>query len=341
MKEVTIVGIDLAKRVFQVHGAAADGAVVFRKKLSRAQLLPFLAAQPACVVAMEACATAHHWGREIGRLGHEVRLIPPVYVKPFVKRQKNDTADAEAIAEAATRPTMRFVAVKTQAQQARATTFRARDLLVRQRTQLSNALRGHLAEYGIVAAQGMVQLKRLQEALETSPDLPQAVREIGRMYLEQIAVCSEKIATLERALRLEAARGAVTARLQTMPGVGPITAMAVEAFAPPMGSFRRGRDFAAWLGLVPRQKSTGGKQILGRTSKMGQRDIRRLLITGAMTVVRAALRTEKIKDGWLARMLARKPRLVVAIALANKMARSIWAMLVKGEDYRDPAATPA
>jgi len=236
---------------------------------------------------------------------------------------------------------MRFVAVKTEAQQARATTFRARDLLVRQRTQLSNALRGHLAEYGLVAAQGMVQLKRLQEALEISPGLPPAVREIGRMYVEQIAVCSDKIATLERALRLEAARGEVTARLQTMPGVGPITAMAIEAFAPPMGSFRRGRDFAAWLGLVPRQRSTGGKQILGRTSKMGQRDIRRLLITGAMAVVRAALRTGKIKEGWLAGMLARKPRLVVAIALANKMARSIWAMLVKGEDYRDPKAAAA
>ena len=163
-ERVTIVGVDLAKRVFQLHGATADGTVVFRKKLSRAQLLPFLVAQPACTVAMEACATAHHWGREIGRLGHAVRLIPPAYVKPFVKRQKNDTADAEAIAEAASRPTMRFVAVKTEAQQARATTFRARDLLVRQRTQLSNALRGHLAEYGVVAAQGMVQLKRLQEA---------------------------------------------------------------------------------------------------------------------------------------------------------------------------------
>jgi transposase len=187
----------------------------------------------------------------------------------------------------------------------------------------------------------MVQLKRMQEASETSPGLPQAVRAIAGMYLEQIAVCSEKIATLERALRLEAARGEITARLQTMPGVGPITAMAVETFAPPMGSFRRGRDFAAWLGLVPRQKSTGGKQILGRISKMGRRDIRRLLITGAMTVVRAALRTGKIKEGWLARMLARKPRLVVAIALANKMARSIRAMLVKQEDYRDPAAAPA
>ena len=343
MGEVSIVGIDLAKRVFHIHGAAADGSVIFRKKLTRAQFLPFMAAQPPVTVAMEACATAHHWGREIRQLGHAVRLIPPAYVKPFVKRQKNDTADAEAIAEAASRPTMRFVAVKTEAQQARATTFRARDLLIRQRTQLSNALRGHLAEYGIVAPQGMVQLKRLEEALEaSSPGLPPAVREVGRMYLDQISLCSEKIVQLERTLRFDAARSKMTVRLQTMPGIGPITALAVEAFAPPMESFRRGRDFAAWLGLVPRQNSTGGKQILGRTSKMGQRDIRRLLITGAMAVVRAVLRTRKLEESsWLARMLARKPRLVVAIALANKMARSIWAMLVKGEDYRNPAAVPA
>lgn len=340
MKEVTIAGLDLAKRVFQLHGATADGSVVFRKKLSRNQLLPFLAAQRPCTVAMEACATAHHWGREIGQLGHSVRLIPPAYVKPFVKRQKNDSADAEAIAEAACRPTMRFVAVKTEAQQARAMMFRTRDLLVRQRTQLSNALRGHLAEYGVVAAQGMLHLRQLQDAMEAAPSrLPPLVCEIGGMYLDQIAVCSEKIARLERALRFEAARGEVTARLQTMPGVGPITAMAVEAFAPPMESFRRGRDFAAWLGLVPRQKSSGGKQILGKTSKMGQRDIRRLLINGAMAVVRARLRGGKLATGsWLDRMLGRKPRLVVAIALANKMARSIWAMLVKEQDYRDPAA---
>ena len=219
MKEVTIVGVDLAKRVFQLHGAAADGSVVFRKKLSRAQLLPFLAAQPACTVAMEACATAHHWGREIEQLGHAVRLIPPVYVKPFVKRQKNDAADAEAIAEAASRPTMRFVAVKTEAQQARVMTFRARDLLVRQRTQLINALRGHLAEYGVVAAQGMPHLKRLQAAVEDpSSGLPPAVCEIGRMYLDQIAACSEKIVKLEKALRREAAQAETTARLQTMPG---------------------------------------------------------------------------------------------------------------------------
>lgn len=342
MTEVTIIGVDLAKRVFQVHGAAADGSVVFRKKLSRAQFLQFLARQPVCTVAMEACATSHYWGREIEKLGHTVRAIPPIYVKPFVKRQKNDAADAEAIAEAASRPTMRFVAVKTEEQQARALIFRTRDLLVRQRTQLINALRGHLAEYGVVVAQGVVHVKRLQDAIDAPEvNLPTMVRDIGRMYLDQIAMCSDKIGVLEKSIRAEAARGETTARLQTMPGIGPVCAMAIEAFAPPMDSFRRGRDFSAWLGLVPRQKSTGGKQILGKTSKMGQRDIRRLLIIGAMSMVRWAVRKGAPEGSWLARMLARKPRMVVAIALANKMARSVWAMLTKQEDYRDPVVAAA
>lgn len=337
MSEVNIVGVDLAKRVFQVHGAKADGSVKFRKKLSRAQFLPFLAKVPACVVAMEACATSHYWGREIRKLGHKVRLIAPIYVKPFVKRQKNDAADAEAIAEAASRQTMRFVAVKTEEQQASAMVFRARDLLVRQRTQLVNALRGHLAEYGIVAAQGAVHLKTLKSSLEaTEADLPAAVCEVARIYLDQIDACAVKISTLEKTIRGKAAVGEVSARLQTMPGIGPISATAIEAFAPPMEEFQRGRDFAAWLGLVPRQKSTGGKQILGKTSKMGQRDIRRLLIIGAMSVIRAAVRNAPSEGTWLARMLACKPRMVVAIALANKMARGVWAMLTKQENYRNP-----
>ena len=342
MAEATIIGIDLAKRVFQLHGAAADGSVVFRKKLSRAQLLVFLARVPACTVAMEACATAHHWGREVERLGHAVRLIPPIYVKPFIKRQKNDAADAEAIAEAASRPTMRFVVVKTEEQQSRALIFRARDLLVRQRTQLINALRGHLAEFGVVAAQGIVHVDRLREAIDApEADLPPLLCDVGRMYLDQITICSDRIAALETSLRIEAAKGEMTVRLQTMPGIGPICALAIEAFAPPMESFQRGRDFSAWLGLVPRQHSTGGKQILGKTSKMGQRDIRRLLIIGAMSRVRWAVRKGAPEGSWLARMLARKPRMVVAIALANKMARSVWAMLRKQEDYRDPMAAAA
>jgi transposase len=339
MEKANIIGLDLAKRSFQAHGAQIDGGVAFRKKLSRDKLLGFLALQPRCVVAMEACGSAHHWGRAIGDLGHEVRLIAPVYVKPFVKRQKNDAADAEAICEAASRPTMRFVAVKTEEQQSRAMLFRTRDLLVRQRTQLINALRGHLAEHGVVAPQGPANIHVLEEAVEeTTPLLPLLVVELSRVFLDQIDGLSKKIAELEKATIHEAARGAMTRRLQTMPGVGPITAMAIETFAPPMSVFKRGRDFTAWLGLVPRQHSTGGKQVLGRISKMGQRDIRRLLIVGAMTIVRWARRKGAQEGSWLHRMLARKPRMLVAIALANKMARAIWAMLTRGEDYRVPAA---
>jgi len=342
MEKVSIIGLDLAKRCFQAHGASAGGGVAFRKKLSREKVLTFLAEQPRCVVAMEACGSAHHWGRAIRDLGHEVRLIPPVYVKPFLKRQKNDAADAEAIAEAASRPTMRFVAVKNEDQQARAMLFRTRDLLVRQRTQLINALRGHLAEHGVVAPQGPANLEPLALAIEESgTSLPLLVVELGRVYLDQIETLSQKIAELETATSREAKRGATTRRLQTMPGVGPITAMAIETFAPPMEVFKRGRDFAAWLGLVPRQHSTGGKQRLGKTSKMGQRDIRRLLIIGAMAVVRWACRRGAPEGSWLARMLARKPRMLLAIALANKMARSIWAMQTKGEDYRIPAIAAA
>lgn len=339
MADATIIGVDLAKQVFQAHGAAADGSVVFRRKLSRAQFLSFLAGHPRCVVAMEACATSHNWGREIERLGHAVRLMPPIYVKPFVKRQKNDAADAEAIAEAASRPTMRFVAIKTEAQQARAMLFRTRDLLVRQRTQTINALRGHLAEHGVVAPQGIVQVKRLADAVNVEASrLPVMVRDLGLLYLEQIEALTVKIVELDKRLRSAAAEADTTRRLQTMPGVGPITAIAMETFAPPMEDFRRSRDFAAWLGLVPRQHSTGGKARLGKTSKMGQRDIRRLLITGAMAVIQAAARRGTARIVWLERMLAKKPRMLVAIALANKMARGLWAMMTKQQDYRNPAA---
>lgn len=337
-EKVSIIGLDLAKRSFQMHGACADGAVAFRRKLSRDRFLAFLAEQPRCVVAMEACGGAHHWARAIRDMGHEVRLIPPAYVKPFVKRQKNDAADAEAIAEAASRPTMRFVAVKEAEQQARAMLFRTRDLLVRQRTQLINALRGHLAEHGVVAPQGPSNVKVLADGIESATtSLPLLVVELSRVFLGQIDGLSAKIAELEKATACEAAHGATTRRLQTMPGIGPVTAMAIETFAPPMGVFRRGRDFSAWVGLVPRQHSTGGKQILGKTSKMGQRDIRRLLIICAMAVIRSALRKGAREGSWL-RMLVRKPRMLMAIELANKMARSVWAMLTKGEDYRIPAA---
>jgi len=335
MEEVSVIGINLAKRSFQVHGARADGSVAFRRKLSRGKVLSFLASQPPCTVAMEACAGAHYWGREIAALGHEVRLVPPIYVKPFVKRQKNDAADAEAITEAAERPTMHFVAVKTEAQQAQAMLFHTRDLLVRQRTQTINALRSHLAEYGVVAPKGRARIWQLAAVLEDEDcGLPQAVVELGWLLLGRIEELDDKIDGLDRELLARAREDEVTARLMTIPGIGPVTAMAIQAFAPPMESFRRGRDFSAWLGLVPRQHTTGGKPRLGGISKMGQRDLRRLLVSGAMTVVTHAIRRGEITDPWLAGMLARKPKKLVAVALANKMARTVWALTTKKETYR-------
>jgi transposase len=341
VEQATIIGVDLAKRIFQVHGAASDGRPVLRKKVSRVQLLSLLARQPRSLVAMEACATAHFWGRAIGELGHEVRLIPPVYVKPFVRRQKNDAADAEAIAEAASRPTMSFVSVKTEDQQARSMIFRTRDLLVGQRTQLVNALRGHLAEHGIIAPQGLSRVKVLAAALCEVTTLHPMVRDLSHRYLDHIGRLDAEISALDKQLRQSARDDEASKRLQTMPGIGPITAAAIEAFAPPMTTFKRGRDFAAWLGLVPRQHSSGGKPRLGRISKMGQRDIRRLLIIGAMAVIRWAARKGAAKGSWLERQMAKKPRLVVAIALANKMARSVWAMLTRSENYRGSALAAA
>ncbi len=339
MEEVAIIGIDLAKRSFQVHGARADGSVAYRGKLSRGKLLGFLGSQPPCTVAMEACASAHYWGREMGALGHEVRLVPPIYVKPFVKRNKNDAADAEAITEAAQRPTMDFVAVKTEARQARGMLFHTRDLLVRQRTRTINALRGHLAEYGVVAPRGRARIRQLAAVLEDEDcGLPEAVAELGWLLLGRIGELDEKIDGLDRELQTSARQNEETARLMTIPGVGPVTAMALQAFAPPMESFRRGRDFSAWLGLVPRQHTTGGKPRLGGISKMGRRDLRRLLVTGAMAVVQQASRRSEITDPWLAGMLARKPRKVVAVALANRTARRVWALATRKEAYRVRAA---
>jgi len=339
MAKASIIGVDLAKHVFQIHGAGADGSVAFRKKISRLKFLPFLASQPRCVVAMEACAGAHSWARDILAQGHEVRLIAPVYVKPFVKRQKNDMADAEAITEAAARPTMRFVAVKSAEKQASGMVFKTRDLLVRQRTQTINALRGHLTEHGIIAPQGVFHVGRLAAEVENvNSRLPSIVTELCKLLLRHIAILNEQIATLDRRIRDRAREDERARRLMTIPGVGPICATALEALAPPSETFAKGRDFAAWLGLTPRQNSSGGKARLGRISRMGQRDLRRLLIVGAMAVVRSAARRGAPAGSWLARMMARKPRMLVAIALANKIARVAWALMTKGGVYQISAA---
>jgi transposase len=289
MNKASTIGLDLAKQVFQVHGADATGAVVFRKRLRRTAVLQFFAAQAPCRVAMEACASSHYWGRELSRIGHEVRLIPPAYVKPFVKRQKSDAADAEAICEASQRPTMRFVQIKSEVAQAAAVVFRARDLLVRQRTQIINALRGHLAEFGLVVAKGPAHVGRLVAQVEDyAPSLPQAVRPILGVLIEALHSLDEKIAVLDAEVSRRSEEDEDARRLKTIPGIGPVTAAAISALAPPAQTFARGRDFAAWLGLTPLQRSTGGKQRLGKTSKLGERTLRRLLIIGASAVVRWA-----------------------------------------------------
>lgn len=338
----TMIGVDLAKSVFQVHGASMTGDVKFRKKLTRPQFQKFMTEHDPAVVVMEACGGAHYWSRVMVELGHEVKLIAPQYVRPFVKRQKNDAADAEAIVIAAQRPEMRFVEPKTEEQQARAALFRSRDRLVRQRTELINALRGVLYEHGYSFPTGARNLGRIQTLLcDAENGLHPLVLEDCRDLFEQIVEKTERIETRTKKATALSAQADTPRRLQTIPGVGPLTALAVETFAPPMESFKSGRDFAAWLGIVPRQHSSGGKQRLGKISKAGQGDIRRLLIMGAMTRLTPRGRLGIKPGSWLARMLERKPKMLVAIALANKMARQIWALLTKQEDYREPAQMAA
>lgn len=337
-----MIGVDLAKNVFQLHAASMTGQPQLCRKLSRQSFPGFMAKQPPAVVVMEACGSAHYWAREMAKLGHEVKLIAPRYVKPFVKRQKNDAADAEAIVIAAQRPEMRFVLPKSAEQQSRAILFRARERLVHQRTELVNALRASLYEFGYVVPQGIHQIKRIAEILEApNSDLPDLMRQECRDMVDQIAEQTIRINARTAKIQALANEADTARRLQTIPGVGPLTALAVEAFAPPMESFRCGRDFAAWLGLVPRQFSSGGKERLGRTSKAGQADICRLLIIGAMSRLNWLGRKSIPEDSWLARISSRKPRMLVAIALANKMVRTIWALIIRNEDYRVPAQVVA
>jgi transposase len=336
MTEVTTIGLDLAKRVFQVHGADGEGRPVLRKKFRRAKLIPFFADLPPCLVGMEACASAHHWARELQALGHEVRLIPPQYVRPFVKTNKNDAADAEAICEAVTRPTMRFAAVKSAEQQSVLMLHRVRELLVRQRTMVINALRGHCAEFGIVVAQGAPKVEELIAIIEDADDrrLPSVAREALGALVEQLRSAQGRIKALETRLMAWHRSSEASRRLAAIPGVGVITATALVATIGDASQFRSGRQLSAWLGLVPRQHSSGGKEHLGRISKHGDGYIRRLLVHGARTVLRWRRAKPGTRPGWTDRLLARRPTNVVLVAMANKTARVAWALLRHERTYQ-------
>jgi transposase len=340
MSEISMIGLDLAKNVFQVHGVDASGKVVVRRQLRRGQVEKFFAQLPRCRVGMEACGSAHHWARVIGSYGHEVRLMPPAYVKPYVKRNKNDDRDAEAICEAMDRPTMRFVEVKSVEQQATLTMHSTRALLVRQRTMAANALRGALSEVGIVAAQGVKGLRELMAQLEEpSQAIPKLMCEALLELAQHWRALDAAVRKLEQNVVQAAKADAQARRLMAVPGVGPMIASAVLAKVPDPKVFPSGRDFAAWIGLTGRDHGTGGKHRPGRISKQGDRMLRSLLITGAS----AYLRYQKAcpTDPWLRGLLARRPYKVVMVALAAKTARIIWAMLVKGEAYRDRASASA
>jgi transposase len=334
MGEVTTIGLDLAKHVFQVHGVDAEGATVVRKQLRRAQVLAFFSRLPRCVVGMEACGTAHYWARELRALGHEVRLMPAQYVKAYVKRNKNDAADAAAICEAVVRPTMRFVAVKTAEQQAAVLLHRGRERLVRQRTGLVNALRAHLAEFGIIAPQGLRHVGRLTAIVRDEDDA--RLPDLARQVAAQIEQLDAAVAAIEKQLMAWHKSNPVSQRLATIPGIGPIIATAIAATVTEPNGFRSGREFAAWLGLVPRQNSTGGKVRLGGISKRGNRYLRRLLINGASANLLRSKATNA--DPWVVGLRRRRPSLVVAVALANKTARIAWAVMQRKENYQRMAA---
>jgi transposase len=337
--KITTIGLDLAKHWFQVHGVDAAGAVIAKRRLRRAEVIPYFKSLEPCLVGMEACASAHHWARELIALGHEVRLMPPAYVKAYVKRNKNDAADAEAICEAVTRPSMRFVPVKDMDQQAVLMLHRTRNLLIRQRTMLVNALRAHLAEFGIIAPQGLRHVERLVEAIDDDGVvLPELARSILQLIVGQLNDTQAKVLKIEAELASWHRSNKISRLLASVPGVGIMGASAIAATVSDPGLFRSGREFAAWLGMTPRQNSSGGKERLGGTSKRGDKYIRCLLISGAVAILRHT-RTRATKDAeWVRGLLARKPPKVAAVALANKTARIVWAVMKRGEVYQPKEA---
>jgi len=342
MGDVVTIGLDIAKSVFQVHGVDAAGEVIVRRQVRRAQLLPFFAKQPACVVGIEACASAHHWARELRALGHDVRLMPASYVKAYVKRQKNDAADAEAICEAVARPTMRFVEVKSSEQQSVMVLHRVRLMLMRQRIQLSNAIRGHMAEFGLVAPIGREGLQALITMIVETGDerVPEEARTCLELLAAQLRLVNGQILETDRRIRASARSTDVGRRLMEIPGVGPLLASALVASVADPKAFKTGRNLAAWVGLVPKQNSSGGKERLGGITKQGDRYLRQLLVVGALAVVRYAERNGTRRP-WLVQLLARRTTKVATVALANKTARMAWKIMTSGERYREPTALAA
>jgi transposase len=343
MQAITTIGLDIAKSVFQVHGVDAEGHVVIRRQLKRRYVLAFFQKLPPCLVGIEACASSHHWSRELQALGHTVRLMPPVYVKPYVKRQKNDTTDAEAICEAVTRPTMRFVATKTPEQQSCLMLHRTRHLFIRQQTAVINAIRAHLAEFGIVAPVGRNGVEQLLGVVADSNDkrLPEVARACVAALGAQLRMQKAQILEFDRMIRAWHRSSEVSRRLDEIPGVGPVLATALVGSVADPKAFRSGRDFSAWIGLVPKQHSSGGKDKLGSISKQGDRYLRSLFTAGALAVIRYAKIHGTKHRPWLTALLARRPTKVAAIALAHKIARMAWAMMARGERYKEPVALAA
>lgn len=341
--EITTIGLDLAKSIFQVHAIDASGNVVVKKAFRRAQVLPFFGKLAPCLVGIEACGTSHYWARELSKLGHEVRLMPPAYVKPYVKRGKTDANDAEAICEAVTRPTMRFVAVKSEQQQAALALHRTRDLLVKQRTQLVNMIRGLLAEFGIEMARGLHHAINLAAQITDGaiPNVPELAGRIIAGLAAQIGDLQLRLTTLEKELLAWHRSNEVSQRLATIPGVGLISATALAASVTDAGRFRSGRQFAASLGLTPLQNSSGGKERMGRISRMGDRYLRRLLVVGMTSLVRRARTAPSSVDPRIVAMLARKPARVVTVAAANRTARVVWSIMARGGVYRAPTGAIA